>query len=99
MIIAYRKLNARRRFLWIAGFAITPLIYGMFYHHMFLNWLLKNGIAAESKFLGTPSLVLLHFLLMLLLLILFGKSLFASNKIYSLTKEEQNFSHLPKVHK
>ena len=99
MIIAYRNLIARRRFLWIAGFAIVPLIYGMLYHHMFLNWLLKKGIAADSKILGTPTLVLLHFLLMVLLLIVFGKSLFRSDKTDILTKGAQNFFHLRKVHK
>ena len=71
MIIAYKKLIASNRFLMIAGFAIIPLIYGMLYHHIFLNWLLKKGIAADCYLLGTPLLILLHFLLMLLLLIFF----------------------------
>ncbi|HKO81274.1 MAG TPA: hypothetical protein VJU78_12800 [Chitinophagaceae bacterium] len=80
MIVAYRKLNAPNRFLWITGFAMMPLIYGMLYHHIFLNWLLKKGIASNSYILGTPSLILLHFILMLLLLIFFRKDLVQTGK-------------------
>ena len=81
MIIAYRKLIVSNPFLVITGFAIIPLIYGMLYHHIFLNWLLKKGIASGSYILGTPSLVLLHFLLMALVLFFFRKSIpFAGEK-------------------
>ena len=80
MIIAYRKSDVQNRFLLITGFAIIPLIYGMLYHHIFLNWLLKKGIASNSYILGTPSLILLHFLLMLLLLIFFRKGLLSGKK-------------------
>jgi len=80
MNIAYRKLKAPKRFLLITGFAIIPLIYGMLYHHIFLNWLLEKGIASDNYILGTPFLILLHFLLMLLLLIFSGKSLLQPDK-------------------
>ena len=80
MIIAYRKSDVQNRFLLITGFAIIPLIYGMLYHHIFLNWLLKKGIVSDSYILGTPSLILLHFLLMLLLLIFFRKGLLQPGK-------------------
>ena len=80
MIIAYKKSDVTYRFLLITGFAIIPLIYGMLYHHIFLNWLLKKGIASNSYILGTPSLILLHFLLMLLLLIFFRKGLLQPGK-------------------
>jgi hypothetical protein len=80
MIIAYRKLNVPNRLLFIIGFAVIPLIYGMLYHHIFLNWLLKQGIASNSYILGTPFLILLHFLLMLLLLFFFRKDLHQSDK-------------------
>ncbi|WP_072038998.1 hypothetical protein [Flavihumibacter solisilvae] len=69
MVIAYKKLNNPRRLLWIVGFAILPLIYGMLYHHMFLNWLLEKGIGSGVYVLGTPNLILVHFILMLLLLV------------------------------
>jgi hypothetical protein len=75
MIIAYRNLNCRNRLLWITAFAIIPLIYGMLYEHIFLNRLLEKDIASGSYMLGTPSLILLHFLLMLLLLAFFRKGL------------------------
>ena len=80
IIIAYRKLDSPKRFLLILGFAIIPLIYGMLYQHIFLNWLLNKGIASNTYILGTPSLILLHFLLMLLLLISYGKGLLQSDR-------------------
>lgn len=80
MIIAYRKLDVPNRFLWIAGFAMVPLIYGMLYHHMFLNWLLRKGIASNSYVLGTPSFVLIHFLVMLLILTFYRRELFQVGK-------------------
>jgi hypothetical protein len=80
MLIAYRKLDSSHRLLLIAGFAIVPLIYGMLYHHMFLNWLLKKGIASGSYILGTPTVVLLQFLFMLLVFIFFRKGLLQPGK-------------------
>jgi hypothetical protein len=80
MIIAYRKLNVSTPFLVITGFAIAPLIYGMLYHHIFLNWLLKKGIASNNYILGTPSLILLHFLAMVFLLFFFKKDLLQSGE-------------------
>jgi hypothetical protein len=80
MIIAYKKSSVPNRFLLITGFAVIPLIYGMLYHHIFLNWLLERGIASKIYILGTPSLILLHFLLMLLLLIFFRKGLLQPGK-------------------
>lgn len=70
MVIAYRKLGNPRRLLWITGFAIVPLIYGMLYHHMFLNWLLGKGIGSRVYILGTPNLILAHFISMLLLFLI-----------------------------
>jgi len=43
---------------------------------MFLNWLLKKKeVLPETHILGSPDLVLFHFVLMLLLLFLFRKGL------------------------
>ncbi|OQP60457.1 hypothetical protein A3860_33595 [Niastella vici] len=81
MIIAYKKSAVPNRFLLITGFATIPLIYGMLYQHLFLNWLLKKGIGSQSYILGTPSLILLHFLLMLLLFFLFRKGLLQCGRL------------------
>jgi len=75
MIIAFKNLKQPRPLLIIIGFAVIPLIYGMLYHHMFLNWLLKKGIGAETFLLGTPQLVLLHFFFMVLVLFFSRKGL------------------------
>jgi hypothetical protein len=75
IIIAARALAIRHRVALVVCFSIVPLVYGMYYHHIFLNWLLKKGVASEPLLLGTPSLILLHFLLMLLVWIAFRRSL------------------------
>ncbi|HTE34353.1 MAG TPA: hypothetical protein VK666_28430 [Chryseolinea sp.] len=75
IVIAARVLASRNRIALVTCFSIVPLIDGLYYHHIFLNWLLKKGIASGTLLLGTPSLVLLHFLLMLLLWIAFRNHL------------------------
>lgn len=76
ILIAGKKIRNKRHWGIVAGFAITPLIYGMLYQHLFLNWLLmKKEVLPETHFLGSPDLVLLHFVLMAVLLGLFRKGL------------------------
>jgi len=76
MLIAGKKIRNKKRWGIVTGFAVIPLIYGMFYQHMFLNWLLKKKeVLPETHILGSPDLVLFHFVLMLLLLFLFRKGL------------------------
>jgi hypothetical protein len=74
IIITGKKLAGQKRWLIVSGFCVLPLIYGMLYHHLFLNWLLKKGYGANTVMLGTPNIILFHFALMLFLLLLFNKS-------------------------
>ena len=75
ILMVLSKLANRNRGWIIAAFAIIPLLYGMLYHHMFLNSLLKKGILAETHFLGTPDIILLHLLLMLILFLVCRKGI------------------------
>ena len=75
VLLTAKKITHSRRWLTISGFLILPLIYGIIYQRMFLNVLLKKGIGDNTFLLGTPNIILLHFVLMLLLLFLFHKRL------------------------
>jgi len=80
MLIAGKKILNKNRLGIVAGFSVIPLVYGMLYQRIFLNGLLKKNILAETHLLGTPDLILVHFVLMLLLLILFRKGLLELKK-------------------
>jgi len=75
MIMLAKKLTNKNRIWIIAGFAIIPLIYGMLYSHIFLNWLLKKGVLSNTHFLGTPDIIIVHFLCMLILFLVSYKGL------------------------
>jgi len=71
----YRNLANKMRGWIIAAFLVLPLIYGMLYHHMFLNYLLHKGIGAGITIMGTPDIIIIHTLVMLLMVLLFRKAL------------------------
>lgn len=75
VIMVFKNLTNSNRIWIVSGFLTIPLIYGMLYHHIFLNKLLQNGIAAKTRFMGTPDLVLYHFVLMLLVFFLLRRKL------------------------
>ncbi|GAO44718.1 hypothetical protein [Flavihumibacter petaseus] len=75
VILTGKKMTNQHRWLIIAGFLVVPLIYGIVYQRMFLNTLLGRGIGDYIPALGTPALILFHVGLMVLLLLLFRKSL------------------------
>ena len=75
VIIVFKNITNSNRIRIVSGFLTIPLIYGMLYHHLFLNKLLQNGIAAKTRFMGTPDLVLYHFVLMLLVFFLLRRKL------------------------
>jgi hypothetical protein len=81
ILIAGKKIWHKKRWGIVAGFSIIPLVYGMLYQRMFLNGLLKKNTLAETHLFGTPDLILVHFVLMLLLLVLFGKGLLELKKM------------------
>ncbi len=78
IIMVARKLTQRRRLLIVAGLLILPLVWGIIYQRMFINGLLEKGIGDEVVILGTPNLILLHFVGMFILFFIFRKSLLLS---------------------
>lgn len=72
IVIAWRSIENRFAILYPIGFSILPLIFLSFYVLTFLNGLLAEGFLSSVMILGTPSLILLHFAIMALLLI-FGR--------------------------
>lgn len=75
ILIASRLLPKKNRWWYILGFNIGPLIVGMLWQRFFLNKLLMNPVRANTYIAGTPVMILLHSLIMLLLLIVFRKAL------------------------
>jgi hypothetical protein len=59
---------------------IGPLLFGMLWQRFFLNGLLSKGWGATQLIAGTPLLVMIHFVAMLLLLFFFGRSLSLGEK-------------------
>ncbi len=74
ILYAGRKFNHRRRWLYITGFCVLPLIVLSGYQPIF-NRLLENGFLADYSILGTQTLLLIHFAVMTMILIFFGKYL------------------------
>lgn len=73
--MAIKSLPQKNRWWYAAGFCIGPLLFGVFWQ----RWVLKSALSMEwwkdTYIAGTPLLVILHFLLMLVLLIRFRKAL------------------------
>jgi hypothetical protein len=86
VVWVYKNLVQKLRGWIIAAFLVVPLIYGMLYHHMFLNYLLHEGIRAGITIMGTPDIIIIHTLVMFLMVLLFRKALtnaFASTTLGS----------------
>jgi hypothetical protein len=75
IILVFKKLDRTNRWWVITGFSVLPLIFGMLYQRMLLNQLLQNGFGADIFMIGTPNIILFHFILMLMILYRFRKSI------------------------
>ena len=75
VMLVYKNFENKKRGWIIAAFLILPLIYGMFYHHMFLNYLLKKGFGSGTVILGSPNIIVIHTLVMLVVVLLSWKTL------------------------
>lgn len=75
IIMTGRRIINKNRWIIVTGFAVLPLVYGMLYQRLFLNSLLKNNILSEVHFLGTPDLIVIHFVFLLLALFICRKGL------------------------
>jgi hypothetical protein len=80
VLIAYRSIKNRFRLLYVIGFLVLPLLVLSVYVFMFLNGLLFSGVLSESPILGTPLLVIVHFLLMAVFLAFSHRWLFEINR-------------------
>lgn len=79
MIIAAKYIKNRFSVLYVAGFSILPLIVLSAYVLTFLNSVLSSGFLSAAPFLGTPLLVIFHFLTAATFLFFCRKWLFKLN--------------------
>lgn len=79
VLIALRSIKNRFSLLYVIGFCVLPLIILGAYVLTFLNSLLASGFLSEVSILGTPNLVIAHFLLMAVLLFFNRRWLFELN--------------------
>jgi hypothetical protein len=90
VILVYRNLTNKMRGWIIAAFLVLPLIYGMLYHHMFLNYLLHKGIGSGTVIPGSPTIIIIHTLVMLLIVLLFRKALFNAFTLHDSASTERS---------
>ncbi|MDE3253533.1 MAG: hypothetical protein KGO92_12045 [Bacteroidota bacterium] len=75
LMVAIRQLPEKNKAVYVAGFVIGPLLFGMIWQRFFLNSLLSKGLGTTQFLAGTPILVMIHFFAMLLLFFIFGRYL------------------------
>ncbi|GAA4391594.1 hypothetical protein [Hymenobacter koreensis] len=75
LVLAYRRVRNARPGLWIAGFAVGPLLFQALYLFQLMNGLLHRGVLADSWLLGTHVLIWLHTAVVATLLLYFRRFL------------------------
>jgi hypothetical protein len=75
VVLVCLNLSNKLRGWIVAAFLVLPLIYGMLYHHIFLNYLLHKGIGTGITIMGTPDIIIIHTLVMLLIVLFSRKAL------------------------
>lgn len=75
VIMVYRNLINNRRGWVLTAFLVVPLVYGMLYQHMFLNYLFHTGLGSATEILGTPDIIIIHTLVMFFIVLLLRKAL------------------------
>lgn len=68
ILIAWSKIKNRFAWLYVVGFCVLPLIVLGFYVMVFLNGLLADGFLSSNLILGTPTLVIIHTVLVITVL-------------------------------
>lgn len=76
LLIALRSIKNRFSLLYVIGFCVLPLIILGAYVLTFLNSMLSSSSLSEVSILGTPDLIIAHFLLMTTLLFFSRRWLF-----------------------
>jgi len=82
IVIAWRSIGNRFAFLYPIGFSILPLVVLGIYVLTLLNNLLSSGFLSSVFILGTPTLILVHFMIMACVLVLCRKWLLEINGGY-----------------
>lgn len=80
LYVALKSMKNRFRWLYLIGFSVLPLFVLAGYSLVFLNSLLAQGYLSSVLFLGTPTLIIVHTLLMVVLLAFTRKWLFTINR-------------------
>ncbi|MEM1093744.1 MAG: hypothetical protein AAGJ10_03995 [Bacteroidota bacterium] len=75
LVLAYRALARRHRWAWFLGFLVLPVALDLVIVLMGMNGLLEAGVLSEPGIWGTPVLVSLYTLVLLVLLALLGRHL------------------------
>lgn len=70
-----RRMDEKRKWWVLAGFAIIPMVYGFVYSHRFLNYLLAAGWGMKTRILGTPDLIIHHTIFQAIILLIAWKML------------------------
>lgn len=68
LLIAWSKIKNRFAWLYVIGFSILPLLVLGFYVFVLLNGLLKDGFLSTNLILGTPALVIIHTVFVIVIL-------------------------------
>lgn len=71
IVASFRMVKNKRGWLYNIGFITLPLVILGTYGFVFLNRLLENGFLKDVWIMGTPLLITLHTLLVLIALLLF----------------------------
>lgn len=77
VILAYRFLAGNKKILHFLFLALLPPIFNPIYLFLGMDNLLKSYFSLEVFALGTPLFILLHTIIMLLIVVLFRRNLFA----------------------
>jgi len=75
VVRAYKTINNKFRWLYIAGFLTLPLVLILLYVLTFLNGLLLKGVLSAPFIMGTPLLITLHTAIAVILLVILRKNL------------------------
>lgn len=75
LLKAFAVVTNRRRWLYIAGFLMLPLVFILLYVLIFLNGILTHGFLSEPWIAGTPLLITVHTFLAFVMLFLMRRKL------------------------
>ncbi|MEM1269881.1 MAG: hypothetical protein AAGI08_07515 [Bacteroidota bacterium] len=75
LIVAYRAIGRRRRWAWFLGFLLIPVAIDLAVVLGALNSILAAGVLAEPWIWGTPRIITIYTVILLVVLAFFGRHL------------------------